>query len=119
MSLFDVNSATSIIQQAAGAEANVIFGAVVDPSMKDQMRVTVIATGFGSAIESVHHTKEEAETEIVRSEPGKVMSLFPEESAYPARKAAAGGNNGGRGRTPAFEDDNRQIPAYIRRLEEN
>ncbi len=116
MTLFDINSATTIIQQAAGAEANVIFGAVVDPAMKDRMRITVIATGFGSAVESIS-ADDEAEAEIIRCAPGKVMSLFPEETVYPARKAA-GGNNG-RGRSPAFDDDNRQIPAYIRRLEEN
>jgi len=49
MTLFDVNTATSLIYEAAGNDANIIFGAVVDPEMNDQMRVTVIATGFGHA----------------------------------------------------------------------
>lgn len=117
MTLFDVNKATSIIYQAAGAEANIIFGAVIDPNMKDKMRVTVIATGFGSVVERLVEKEEEAEI-IARSQPGKVMSLFPDESHFPVRKVA-GGNNGGRSRMPAFDDDNRQIPAYIRRLEDN
>lgn len=117
MTLFDVNKATSIIYQAAGAEANIIFGAVIDPQMKDKMRVTVIATGFGSVVERLAEKEEEAEI-IARSQPGKVMSLFPDESHFPVRKVA-GGNNGGRSRMPAFDDDNRQIPAYIRRLEDN
>jgi len=117
MTLFDVNAATSIIYQAAGSEANVIFGAVIDPSLSDQMRVTVIATGFGSSTRSETISTEEEEPMAIPSTPGKVMSLFPEETAYQARKVA-GGNNG-RGRVPAFENDNRQIPAYIRRLEEN
>ncbi len=117
MTLFDVNKATSIIYQAAGAEANIIFGAVIDPHMKDKMRVTVIATGFGSVVERLAEKEEEAEI-IARSQPGKVMSLFPDESHFPVRKVA-GGNNGGRSRMPAFDDDNRQIPAYIRRLEDN
>ncbi len=116
MTLFDVNAATSIIYQAAGSDANVIFGAVIDPTLKDQMRVTVIATGFGSSSKS-EAVREEEEPMEIPSTPGKVMSLFPEESAFPARKVV-GGNNG-RGRMPAFENDNRQIPAYIRRLEEN
>ncbi|UCD18692.1 MAG: cell division protein FtsZ [Candidatus Zixiibacteriota bacterium] len=116
MTLFDVNLATSIVYQAAGSEANIIFGAVLDPNAKDQMRVTVIATGFGSAKEG-GATREEHEPLAADSAPGKVMSLFPDEPVYPARKAASGNN--GRGRMPAFEDDNRQIPAYIRRLEEN
>lgn len=46
LSLADIHEATSIIHEAAGAEANIIFGAVVDPSMSDAVRVTVIATGF-------------------------------------------------------------------------
>ena len=46
MGLFEVNEAAEIISNAADTEANVIFGAVIDDSLGDQMRVTVIATGF-------------------------------------------------------------------------
>ena len=46
MGLFEVNEAAEIISKAADTEANVIFGAVIDESLGDQMRVTVIATGF-------------------------------------------------------------------------
>lgn len=48
MGLFEVNEAAEIISGAADSEANVIFGAVIDEAMGDQMRVTVIATGFDS-----------------------------------------------------------------------
>ncbi|MDH4033627.1 MAG: cell division protein FtsZ, partial [candidate division Zixibacteria bacterium] len=40
MTLFDVNTATSLIYEEAGSDANIIFGAVIDPSMDNQMRVT-------------------------------------------------------------------------------
>jgi len=46
MGLFEVNEAAEIIAGAAETEANLIFGAVVDETLGDQMRVTVIATGF-------------------------------------------------------------------------
>jgi len=46
LGLFEVNEAAEIIAQAADPEANIIFGAVIDESMKDEVRVTVIATGF-------------------------------------------------------------------------
>ncbi|HLG41498.1 MAG TPA: cell division protein FtsZ [Chitinophagaceae bacterium] len=46
MTLHEVNDATTAICEAAGADANIIFGAVIDNNMKDGMRVTVIATGF-------------------------------------------------------------------------
>jgi cell division protein FtsZ len=46
LSLNDINEANSVVYDAAGSEANIIFGAVIDPSMNGDLRVTVIATGF-------------------------------------------------------------------------
>jgi cell division protein FtsZ len=46
LGLFEVNEAAEIISGAADPEANIIFGAVIDPTLKDEVRVTVIATGF-------------------------------------------------------------------------
>ncbi len=46
LALFEVNEAAEIVIQAADPEANIIFGAVIDESLKDEVRVTVIATGF-------------------------------------------------------------------------
>ena len=46
LSLYDVEEASSIIYQEAGEDANIIFGAVIDPKLQDEIRVTVIATGF-------------------------------------------------------------------------
>jgi len=46
LGLFEVNEAAEIISQAADGEANIIFGAVIDEQMDEEVRVTVIATGF-------------------------------------------------------------------------
>ncbi|HWQ00301.1 MAG TPA: cell division protein FtsZ, partial [Vicinamibacterales bacterium] len=46
LSLLEVSEASSIIQEAAHEEANIIFGAVVDPRMQGRVKITVIATGF-------------------------------------------------------------------------
>jgi cell division protein FtsZ len=46
LGLFEVNDAAEIIQSEADANANIIFGAVIDESMTDEVRVTVIGTGF-------------------------------------------------------------------------
>jgi cell division protein FtsZ len=46
--LFEVNEAAEVVTSAADQAANVIFGAVIDDSIKDEVRVTVIATGFGA-----------------------------------------------------------------------
>jgi cell division protein FtsZ len=47
MTLSEINEATTLIQKEAHEEANVIWGMVVDKAMKEEIRVTVIATGFG------------------------------------------------------------------------
>ena len=59
LTLMEANEATSIIFEEAGPSANIIFGAVIDPSLDDEIRVTVIATGFNipkavSNIEALH-----------------------------------------------------------------
>ena len=46
LGLFEVNEAAEVIREAADAEANIIFGTVIDDRMRDEVKVTVIATGF-------------------------------------------------------------------------
>ncbi len=46
LTLFEVNQAAAIIKETAHPDVNLIFGAVIDPNMGDEVRVTVIATGF-------------------------------------------------------------------------
>src|SRR5437764_404733 len=50
LSLVEVREASSIVQEAAEEDANIIFGAVVDPALKGKVKITVIATGFGAAM---------------------------------------------------------------------
>ncbi|OGG00475.1 MAG: cell division protein FtsZ [Candidatus Glassbacteria bacterium RIFCSPLOWO2_12_FULL_58_11] len=57
LTLHEVNDANNIIYEAAGEEANIIFGAAIDESMNGQVRVTVIATGFGEKREQVQINK--------------------------------------------------------------
>lgn len=49
LTLFEVNQAASIIKETAHPDVNLIFGAVIDPNMGDDLRITVIATGFDRA----------------------------------------------------------------------
>src|SRR5256885_2655815 len=51
LTLHEVNEAATLIQEEADDDANIIFGAVIDESMGDEMRITVIATGFGERID--------------------------------------------------------------------
>jgi cell division protein FtsZ len=115
MTLFDVNDATSKIYDAAGADANIIVGAVIDPALKDTVRVTVIATGFGSGT-SVEETHPEP-----KKEPAALSDLFGNPVRKPSvmTKAPAASTNGGNGRKTKqlvfAEGDNLEVPTYIRR----
>jgi cell division protein FtsZ len=49
LGLFEVNEAAELVSQAADPDANIIFGAVIDEKLQDEIRITVIATGFDKA----------------------------------------------------------------------
>jgi cell division protein FtsZ len=58
LGLFEINEAASLVQEAAHPEANIIFGTVIDDSLGDEVRVTVIAAGFEAGMPT--HKKLEA-----------------------------------------------------------
>ncbi|MCH7731830.1 MAG: cell division protein FtsZ [Candidatus Marinimicrobia bacterium] len=67
LTLMEVDEASSIIFEEAGDEANIIFGAVIDPNLDEEIRVTVIATGFNQrawADEPVNPFTEESKSRV-------------------------------------------------------
>jgi cell division protein FtsZ len=74
LSLHEVNEAATLVQEEADEDANIIFGAVIDESMGDEVRITVIATGFGD--------RAGATRPVVRAQ--------PEEESAPAPRIADG-----------------------------
>jgi cell division protein FtsZ len=62
LGLFEVNEAAEIVNQASDSTANIIFGSVVDPGMGDEVRVTVIATGFDHGRARPSTAREETRT---------------------------------------------------------
>ena len=78
MTLFEVHEAASIIQEAADEEANIIFGTVIDPRMGDDVKVTVIATGFDSATKGFLNTRGE-----------QLATPAPTRAGVPMRPAAS------------------------------
>lgn len=56
LGLHEVNEACSLVQEAAHEDANIIFGSVVDPNIGDEVRITVIATGFDRQLLGVSPT---------------------------------------------------------------
>ncbi|MBX6350285.1 MAG: cell division protein FtsZ [Clostridia bacterium] len=91
LGLFEVNEAAEIIAQAADPEANIIFGAVIDENMKDEIRVTVIATGFDS----------------------------PASERGPVLRAPQGKRGVEDLEIPSFQTDDLDVPAFLRRRNRN
>jgi cell division protein FtsZ len=91
--LFEVNAAAQLIQEAADPEANIIFGAVIDAAMGDEIQVTVIATGFDKP----------ASPRLVQEQARPAEAAEP---AEPARRVTA--------RPPERAGDHVDIPAFLR-----
>jgi len=71
LSLYDVNEATSIISEEAGEDANVIFGAVIDEKLSEEIFITVIATGFNNQ----QTTVPKADRELRMEETSEKLSI--------------------------------------------
>ena len=56
LGLHEVNTAAELVQRSVDPEANIIFGTVTDPDMKDEIQITVIATGFENQSEPLYHS---------------------------------------------------------------
>lgn len=86
LSLFEVEEATKIIQEASGEEANVILGAVIDDQMTDEIMVTVIATGFNRratpTVGSIRQPKQEPRLAIEKIPTGYRDLVSLDEPAY-------------------------------------
>jgi cell division protein FtsZ len=104
MSLFEVNEAAEVVRANTHPEANIIFGAVVDPNMKDELQLTVIATGFErtKAQDPLDFGKGVFET---RSAPDKRTEQV---KAPPADYLVR-----------TFDRDDLDIPAFLRRSRQN
>ncbi len=118
LGLFEINEAASLVQDAAHADANIIFGTVIDDSLGDEVRVTVIAAGFdasGPGRKPVVGDATEAGTggahRIESARAGKLTStLFEPVDAVsvPVHTNGATLNIGG-------DDDEVDVPPFMRR----
>lgn len=95
LSLYEVNEASTLITEAAHEDAEIIFGAVIDDSLGDEVRVTVIATGFSDPAEK-QNTVQNAFSgmqNFLNSAPIQMPSLnIPPPSVNPAMSSATGLN---------------------------
>jgi cell division protein FtsZ len=89
LGLFEINEAARLVHEAAHAEANIIFGAVIDDALGDEVRVTVIAAGFDGGSPQVR--KEGQGLGQVQSAPvpAPIGASAPTSAPVPAQVAAA------------------------------
>ena len=115
MTLYEVNEATTVIYDAAGSDANIIFGAVLDPSLEDEIRVTVIATGFGSAKREMVERFERVEPRVL--EPVDLFEKTLERQTIPRIVGADSEMKNDEFVTPGTEEvdqEDLEIPAFMR-----
>jgi cell division protein FtsZ len=113
MSIHEVEEAARIVHEAAHEEANIIFGAVIDPAMHDELRITVIATGFT-----------EKKFVLPTVAPGRVLEMA-RSSQRPSPTGAGAGSGAWRrrateARIEGFDpiddpNDDLDVPAFLRR----
>ncbi len=111
MTLFEVNQAAAIIRETAHPDVNLIFGAVIDPNMGDDIRVTVIATGFERnsiprrAFESKPRTEPRRTTDSIGfGRPSESVSVHADTQPGEARQATQ----------PPVSKDDLDIPTFLR-----
>jgi cell division protein FtsZ len=75
LGLFEINEAASLVSDAAHADANIIFGAVIDDALGDEVRVTVIAAGFDSGRPS--SSRKDAGAAVPGGAPGAAPAGLP------------------------------------------
>lgn len=87
LGLYEINEAAAIVQEAADMEANIIFGAVIDESLKDEIRITVIATGFEDHVETVPAAP--VVSQPVAATPAAPQTAAPATPEAPVQETAA------------------------------
>ena len=92
LGLFEINEAASLVQEAAHPEANIIFGTVIDDSLGDEVRVTVIAAGFEAGGPTHKKMEPTAFRSPERQAGGSGAGTHASEHSSSSQPAAAGGN---------------------------
>ncbi len=119
MGLYEINQAATIIRETAHPDVNLIFGAVVDETMGDELRITLIATGFDHSMPTLHIPRQ-----VDRRLPTRQPLRERRPTAPPERKTAPTRQQSppepapvetSQKRSDTFRPDNLEIPAFLRR----
>jgi len=113
MTLTQVNDATNVVYEAAGTDAEIIFGAVIDPHLGDEMRVTVIATGFGQQSKEVFDYDTNVVDLFHQHRPAATADAVS--NARDERVAVAAGAPEEEG----FDPNDLEVPTFLRKAIDN
>jgi len=121
LTLFEVNQAAAIIRETAHPDVNMIFGAVIDPTMVDEIRVTVIATGFERsgvprrALERLTTRSERPASHSGMNTSASTNFIRPSESVSVDAEVRRGGESRPAASTPStYGSDDLDIPTFLR-----
>ncbi|HLF74500.1 MAG TPA: cell division protein FtsZ [Anaerolineales bacterium] len=112
MTLFEVNQAAAIIRETTHPDVNMIFGAVIDPNMADDIRITVIATGFERTSMPRRALERQPRLETRRSEAAAYMR--PSESVSVHADVQSGEARSSGVSQPSVSNDDLDIPTFLR-----
>ncbi len=104
----EINDAADLVANAVDPDANIIFGTVVDESLGDQVRITVIATGFSDA--NVNR-----QDQLFAQAQSKTSDAAPAHSAAPSGKQASATRTIGGTEVPNFGNDQFELPDFLKR----
>ncbi len=109
MSLYEINEASSLIQAEAHEEANIIFGTVIDENMGDEVRITVIATGFDDTMKGKQGTDNLTQLSGFRREDLSTPAFMRKEKNHDGVNIVTLGIN------DEVDDIDLEIPTFLRR----
>ena len=116
MTLYDIDQASTLVKEEAGKDANIIFGAVIDESLSDEIRVTVIATGFNSSAPRIlkkADIEDIVDFQETFNEPVDIGRLINEAAEeFDKEKSTQVVMDG---QIHKFDRNNSDIPAFLRR----
>jgi cell division protein FtsZ len=119
LSLYEVNEAAEIVRRKAHPEANIIFGAVIDHSLDDELRITLIATGFEAVAQrrpivtgSSNTRRPETAASSIDSSKTIAFPQYKTRDNYAAREEPIRP-------TPNYDPDDLEVPTFLRKRMQN
>jgi cell division protein FtsZ len=118
LSLFEVNEAAEIVRKKAHPDANIIFGAVIDPNLDDELRITLIATGFeASSQRKPYVAGPQRQQQPQPQQPPRPVENEAKTIAFPQRKVreSYAREEQPPRPEPAYDPEDLEVPTFLRK----